>query len=98
VSPTKSPSGHKCAPAAATKTQPQKPQTPSQKQDKPDGNNNQSETSTDKPVGPPNKPAYQARLGLARVLVRKGTAMEEIQKLYEEVKINECLSLNPKMI
>lgn len=45
----------------------------------------QSESDLDKPVGPLNKPAYQSRLGLARVLIRKGADMNEIRKLYEEV-------------
>ena len=39
-----------------------------------------------KPSGPPNKPSFQARLGLARVLMRKGgESISEGHKLYEEV-------------
>ena len=38
-----------------------------------------------KPTGPPNKPTYQARLGLARVLVRKAAEMDECYDLYENV-------------
>lgn len=43
--------------------------------------------STDqKPSGPPNKPTYHSRLGLARVLMRKGgDDVNEAHKLYEEV-------------
>lgn len=39
-----------------------------------------------KPSGPPNKPSYHSRLGLARVLMRKGgDDVNEAHKLYQEV-------------
>ena len=42
-------------------------------------------STSDKPVGPPNKPTHQARLGLARVLARKADDMSECYSLYEQV-------------
>lgn len=79
-SPTKQPTSTK--PSAQTKTDaksqaatpaPVKPAEPSPPADQ-------------KPSGPPNKPSYHSRLGLARVLMRKGgDSVNEAHKLYEEV-------------
>ena len=42
-------------------------------------------SASDKPAGPPNKPTYQARLGLARVLARKADDVDQCYSLYENV-------------
>ena len=80
-SPTKQPASAK--PSTQTKKDTKKPATPTPvtpAQPSP------ATEPAQKPSGPPNKPSFQARLGLARVLMRKGgESISEAHKLYEEV-------------
>ena len=80
-SPTKQPASTKSS--TQTKTDTKKPATPTPvtpAQPSP------ATEPAQKPSGPPNKPSFQARLGLARVLMRKGgESISEAHKLYEEV-------------
>ena len=78
-------SGHKtgaCAAAAPAKTTPDAKAKGASAAKEPVP----SPSTEPKASGPPNKPSYQARLGLARVLTRKGgDNITESHKLYEEV-------------
>lgn len=78
-SPTKQPTPTKQAPPA--KTDAKTPAAPT-----PDKPAEPSPATEQKASGPANKPTHQARLGLARVLMRKGgDCVSEAHKLYEEV-------------
>ena len=78
-SPSKQPTPTKQAPPAKTDAKTRAAPTP----DKPA---EPSPATEQKASGPANKPTHQARLGLARVLMRKsGDCVSEAHKLYEEV-------------
>ena len=79
-SPTKQPTSTKQTPQ--TKTETKAPAAPASKPAEP----SPVAEHEQKASGPPNKPSYQARLGLARVLMRKGgDSISEAHTLYEEV-------------
>lgn len=83
------PSAHKSGACSPTK-QPKSTKQPTPAKTEPlAGPAKPAEASPDteqKPSGPPNKPSHQARLGLARVLMRKGgDGITEAHKLYEKV-------------